>query len=537
MKRDFEPVLHAARTALRKGRFAEALRLYGPIEDHLDAQSIAHYGSCKLAAGDADGASEQFEKALKVAPDDANLLTRLACARELQGQDEEAAKLYRKVIAQSPNAGIAYVNLGYMMLIRGNLNGATQCLAQVLESSSPSIEPHLVLPKFNVEALPSQTTPAIDRHISASCTLIGRKLQEVGRFEEAHACFTHAVALNELSGHAYGSMAVVRKLTQQDAPLIAKMQELVGVPEVESGSHARLFFALGKAMDDLGEYERAITYFDEANRLQKEEMGSLVDHSVFKADLNRIIATYTKERVQTPDSYGSKSDLPLLIVGMMRSGTTLAEQIVSSHPDVAGGEEQLFWSDNGYRQISSGSRPPNPTEAARLARAYLTLLRGIDPDARRVTDKMPQNFMAIGLIHRVLPNARIVCLRRNPIDTCLSIYMTDFRHPIPFVNSRDDLVFFYRQFERMMDHWRQVIPANRLMEVNYEDLLSDREATTRRLVDFCGLEWDNACLHPEENQRTVKTASVWQVRQGVYTTSMERWRRYEPWLGSLNQLR
>jgi hypothetical protein len=290
-------------------------------------------------------------------------------------------------------------------------------------------------------------------------------------------------------------------------------------------------------MDDFGDYPMAMRYFDEANTLALTQVESSSDQPSFTDEVNKITETYTKENVLDRSCVGSQSDLPLLIVGMMRSGTTLVEQIVSNHPEVAGGEELLFWSDNGSRQLKSGSPPPTADEAGSLAKAYLAVLKAIDPDAQRVTDKMPNNFMALGLIHRVLPNARIVCLRRNAIDNCLSIYMTDFRHPIPFVNDRDDLVFLYRQFERLMSHWRQVIPRDRLIEVQYEELLANRETETRRLIDFCGLEWDDACLHPEQNRRTVKTASVWQVRQGVYTSSLERWRRYEPWLGSLNQLR
>ena len=171
-----------------------------------------------------------------------------------------------------------------------------------------------------------------------------------------------------------------------------------------------------------------------------------------------------------------------------------------------------------------------------MAGDYLNLLREIDPNAKRVTDKMPGNFVHLGLVHLLFPNARIVCCRRNPVDTCLSIYMTAFRNTMGYIHSRSDLAFYYREFDRLMSHWRSMIPADRLIEVQYEDLLSDRETVTRRLIDFCGLEWDQACLRPESNRRAVKTASVWQVRQAVYATSQERWRRYEPWLGELRSL-
>ena len=149
---------------------------------------------------------------------------------------------------------------------------------------------------------------------------------------------------------------------------------------------------------------------------------------------------------------------------------------------------------------------------------------------------MPFNFLRLGLIHLLLPNARIIHCRRNPIDTCLSIYSVHFDGTIEFAASKSDLAFFYRQYARLMDHWRAVLPPDRFIEVQYERLIDDREAETRRLIAFTGLEWDAACLLPEQNERMVLTASVWQARQPVYATSVERWRRYEPWLGELASL-
>jgi hypothetical protein len=149
---------------------------------------------------------------------------------------------------------------------------------------------------------------------------------------------------------------------------------------------------------------------------------------------------------------------------------------------------------------------------------------------------MPHNFISAGLIHQVFPNARIICCRRNPIDTCLSIYMTDFRHPIPYAHRREDLAFFYRQFERLADHWKSTLPPNRYLEVQHDDILFDREVSTKRLVEFAALQWDDACLHPELNKRAVKTASVVQVRQPVAAPVIPRWQRYEKWLGPLASL-
>jgi hypothetical protein len=211
-------------------------------------------------------------------------------------------------------------------------------------------------------------------------------------------------------------------------------------------------------------------------------------------------------------------------------GTTLIEQIVSSHPSVAAGGELTFWTDQrATTAVADG--------ASQTGADYLALLRRIGPRSERVTDKNPFNFLHLGAIQLAAPGSRFIHCRRDPIDICLSIYFTRFATPQPFAYDRGDLVFYYREYERLMAHWRGLVPSDRLLEVEYESLIADRESLTRRMIAFCGLPWDDACLAPESNQRMVRTASLWQARQPVYRTSVERWRRYEPWLGELAQLR
>ena len=229
-------------------------------------------------------------------------------------------------------------------------------------------------------------------------------------------------------------------------------------------------------------------------------------------------------------------ETPLLIVGMPRSGTTLVEQIVSSHPAIAAGGELPFWPRRPSGPGIAEATSLTPQSAHDLSREYLALLRRIGPHASRVTDKAPFNFHRLGLIHLLLPKARIIHCRRHPVDTCLSMYFLHFSERIEFVSDKGDLAFAYRQYARLMEHWRAVLPPDRLIDVDYENLIADREAVTRRLIAFTGLDWHDACLEPERNERTVTTTSLWQARQPVYTTSVARWRRYEPWLGELRQL-
>jgi len=164
------------------------------------------------------------------------------------------------------------------------------------------------------------------------------------------------------------------------------------------------------------------------------------------------------------------------------------------------------------------------------------MLSSVDETAQHVTDKMPHNFVHLGLVHLLFPNVKIIHCRRNPVDTCLSIYTTPFPEPLNFGHDPELIVFFYKEYQRLMEHWRKVLPSDRFMEVDYEDLITDRENTTRKLVQFCGLEWEDSFLHHEKNEGAIRTPSWWQARQPVYSSSMGRWKNYEPWLGEFKKL-
>ena len=226
-----------------------------------------------------------------------------------------------------------------------------------------------------------------------------------------------------------------------------------------------------------------------------------------------------------------------MIAGLPRSGTTLIEQILSSHPEIAAGGELDYWN-----ALNASSREDPLSVAAtaeatrRLADDYLAALGAFSPGAKRVTDKAVTNFFDLGVIHRVFPNATLIHSRRHPIDVALSIFTTNFGVSYSFASDRGDLVCYITQYQRLMAHWREALPPDRFVEAEYEALVADPEPHTRRLVAACGLEWNEACLAPHRNTRRIKTASLWQARQPIYRTSVERWRRYEPWLGELREL-
>jgi hypothetical protein len=248
------------------------------------------------------------------------------------------------------------------------------------------------------------------------------------------------------------------------------------------------------------------------------------------------MASCNPEWIARAPELGSGDATPVLIIGMPRSGTTLLEQIVSMHPDVGAGGELNFWNERGAEWHSSGAAGEEKPFLAKAAADYVGVLRAIEPRAPRVTDKMPFNFLWAGLIHVAFPRAIIIHCRRAAVDTALSIHQTFFHPGLAFPTGGSELVAYFRSYRRLTDHWRRVLPPDRYIDVDYEELTRAPEPVIRRIIAACGLPWHDACLRPESNPRAVNTPSKWQTRQPIYRTSVARWRRYEPWLGDLHAL-
>jgi hypothetical protein len=223
---------------------------------------------------------------------------------------------------------------------------------------------------------------------------------------------------------------------------------------------------------------------------------------------------------------------------MPRSGTSLVEQIIASHPAASGAGEVEFWGQTISRQANTLlQEPPDDSARRKLAQAYLRALTVNSADAVRVVDKLPFNSEYLGLIHSVLPNARFIYLRRDPIDTCLSCFLQDFPPALNFTLDLSDLAHFYTQHHRLMEHWRRALPPGKLLDVPYEELIADQEGWSRRILEFVGLPWDDRCLSFHTTNRTVLTASYWQVRQKLYSSSVGRWRNYRKFIGPLLALK
>ena len=527
--------LKAGRTALAITAFGDAIRL-----DPRNSDAHHALGRALLDIGRVEEAIEHLRLAT-VLRDDAAAYHHLAVALRRQHLDDEAAAAYRRAIELDPALTEAHVGLADLLEAGGESGAAAQSLRTAASLMSSERLGSVCLARalmiegdFVAAEAKLREVAALDPTDDEVIRKLGHTLARLGRFAEAADMFERALALNPRNCSAYFAIAEIKKHSEADRSRLARMLALLEDPALADDDRIPLHFAAGKVLDELGDYQAAMRQFDAAHRLKARY--AQFDAAAFTADIDRLMRRFTRDFFAAKAGFGLVDQTPLLIVGLPRSGTTLVEQILSRHPEISAGGEQSFWI---RRAVAARVREATAltTEAGReLAQQYLSLLKGLAPSAARIIDKLPFNVLCLGLIHLLLPKARFIQCRRHPVDTCLSIYFTHFHQRVAFTNDKATLAAAYRQYARLMAHWRAVLPAECLFEVEYEKLVSDRERVTRELVAFTGCGWDAACLEPERNERPVTTASLWQARQPVYSSSVARWRHYDPWLGELRSL-
>jgi tetratricopeptide (TPR) repeat protein len=455
--------------------------------------------------GDLRGAVLAYDRATELLPSHTEAWFRAGALVFMLGHREEAIGCFRRAAATGPKTSF------------GRLGKARALLTEDRDAEAEKVLRQAV---------------ALDPSNAMAHDLLGNLLAEFGRFAEAEACFARAIELAPLLSGSYYDLVRCRPVT--DRALLLEMEAALETPGLEVAQRHSVHLALGKAADDLGEYALAMKHLDAADGVRRAS--APFDTDAFGKEVGRVIERTTPELMARAVELGSGDPTPVLIVAMPRSGTTLVEQIVSSHPDVAAAGEQNFWNERGAVWHQAGVEGDSSAFVGEAAADYLALLREIGPKARRVTDKMPFNFLWAGLIHLALPRATIIHCRREAIDTALSIHQTHFHPGLAFPTGGPELVAYFRAYRRLTDHWRKVLPPDRFVEVGYEELTGAPEPAIRRIISACGLDWHDACLTPERNPRVVKTPSKWQTRQPIYGTSVARWRRYEPFLGPLAEL-
>ncbi len=368
----------------------------------------------------------------------------------------------------------------------------------------------------------------------------------MGRIEEAKNEFEEALRRNPDDSAALSGLArlVTDGHYRFSDEQVRRIEKLVATPDLPLEDQFRYHQALAWVYDKAGDYEKAFMHcrlFKGMRRELDSKRSQGFDPDEHRQLIDRNIAAYRPAWFERVKSFGSDSDRPIFVIGMMRSGTTLAEQILASHPRVFGaGElpdmERLFSAlpvRMGLAQDPLDCLGMLDASLVRsLADEYLLKLRQLDSKAMPRRGQDAVQFHAPGICRHALSSVRFIHCRRNAVDTCVSAYFQNFKVPHPYTLDLRHLGLYYREYERIMEHWARVLPVP-VFDLHYEELTADQEATSRRLLDYCGLEWDDRCLRFNETQRVVRTASTLQVRQSMYRTSVGKWKRYEAYIQPL----
>jgi len=469
----------------------------------------------------------------------------LACHQA--GQFAEAIARYRRILALKPDLSEIHNNMGLALAELSRLDAAVESYRRAIELKPDN--PQTLcnwgtalaqLERFDEAEAKFRRAIALDPGCAGAYNNLGLSLKERGRLAEATSAAEQAIRLAPKNPSYYEHLGAVRSFVPGDRH-VAALEALADDPaSLRTVERMHLHFALAKAYDDIGRPQAAFPQWLAANALKRRQIA--YDEAATLGRMDRTRALFRADFVASRQGCGARSPLPVFIVGMPRSGTTLIEQILASHPEVCGAGELTLFEEaaDAVREALPGA-PPGPEMVAAMSRdhlravgaRYLDKLAQRAPGAARITDKLPGNFIFTGLIHLAMPDATIIHAVRDPLDTCLSCFCVHFTKGQPHTYDLAELGRYYRHYRALMAHWRRALPAQRVMDVHYEQLVGDLEGQARRIIAHCGLAWDARCLDFHRTERPVRTASAAQVRQPIYASSVGRWRPYRDFLGPL----
>jgi tetratricopeptide (TPR) repeat protein len=512
--------------------------------DHVDA--LNNKGTTLRDFGRLKEAEAVYRRALALKPDSPSVLNNLALALKESERYEEASRLLIRSLLVDPNNAQTLTYFALVRLDQKEIVDAELAASRALAVSPDNADALNAMGLVRSEQLDGPAALALLRRAVAikpdladAHNNIGSLLKESGELAAAREAYARAVALAPREAAYFLNFADANKFVAAD-PHLAAMEELAEEPErLSTTRRIHIDFALAKAYDDLGRYDEAFARMRDGGALKRTTI--TYDEAGTLASFDQIRNNFDRAAVSRPH-IGFHSQLPIFIVGMPRSGTTLVEQIIASHPEVHGAGELADFHhivhnvDPEAAPVDGGAQPVAtiPLEEFRsIGKAYVEGLQRRAPAAKRITDKMPANFLFLGAIHMALPDAHIIHVMRDPRDCCLSCFSKLFSAEQNFTYDLGELGRYYRKYAELMAHWRDVLPPGRFLDVRYEDVVDDLEGSARRIVAHCGLEWHASCVAFHQAQRPVRTASATQVRQPIYRTSEGRWRAYERHLGPL----
>ena len=513
-----------------------------------------------------------FRAAIKLKPEEPQHHLHLGVALRRQSKFGDAEMAHRQAIALDPGYGDAYINLGDVLRCLGRLNESESVLRHATGLRPQSADAFSKLGntlgeqgKIGEAVSACRQAVALDPNNGGAYYDLGTALGNQGELIEAAAAYRRAIALNPKFAGAYNDLGTalmylgrltearqaveraihlapqkalyfrnlseVRSFSPGDPYLAAMEKAAENIFLLPTRQQIEMRFALAKAYDDVNRRNESFQQLLAANALQRKQIE--YDETATLAAFKRIREGFTPALMQAFQSVGEPSALPVFIIGMPRSGTTLIEQIVASHPRVFGAGELPNFGNAVEDILGSRPLPGAGNHFRQLGARYVAEISPLAPTATRIVNKTPSNFNFVGFIHLALPNARIIHAVRHPADTCVSCFSKLFAAGQHYTYDLTELGRYYRNYQALMEHWRHVLPPGRILDVHYEDVVADLEGQSRRIIAHCGLEWNARCLAFHETERPVRTASAAQVRQPIYSSAIGRWRAYEPFLQPL----
>ena len=511
--------------ALARGRPQRAIQLIGEAVRHKPEFADAHsnLGNALLAAGRGTDAIASYRRAITLAPSSPGPAYNLFVALRALKRTVEAEAAIRAALVLNPTALDWQRDLATTLMELDRPDEALTIIDGLLalrpaNAGDTLARAAVLYRKGEIAAAEAayRRATALSAGDTDAWNGLGLTLRALGRFAEAEAAFLRACELAPASAEARRNLGLIGKLRPGEVERLSALAAGANAPATDRIAAG---FALGKLLDEAERYDEAFEAYRAANDLVLATTGKRYDRAALTAEVDRIIAA-----APLPEA-GNRSELPVFVVGMPRSGTSLVEQIAASHPLVHGAGE--------LKDIGRIAASLNPGNARVLAGEHQERLRLLSGEARRVIDKMPDNIFKLGHIASLFPAARVILCRRDPRDTCLSCYFTLFASGNLFSYDLADCAHRHGETDRLMRHWQAHLPLA-MLTVDYEALVSDIEGQSWRLIEFLGLDWDPACLNFHETQRPVTTASSWQVRQPLYQRSVGRWRHYARHIGALD---
>lgn len=500
--------------------------------------------ACCQAKDDHRNAEVAGRRALQIDDNSSDTHNIYGCTLKALGKLQDAGFHFGRAIELKPQNAEAHSNLGAVLIELSRLDEAEAMLRRAI-----SLKPDFALAHYQLAATlrdtdrPQEARQSFETALQHNPSMtaarigLGHLMTHTGDFKSAQQQYRAAISVDPTNGALHYHLAFVKKFCENDPDLIT-ISNTLEKDGLSIADKVYLHYAAGKAHDDVGNAFVAFNHYDQAAKLHRPQLKFDMDQ--IETEFALVEQLFTPQLLKQRAAYDQSSAQQIFIVGMPRSGTTLVEQILASHPNVHATGERDDLARISKSLDASMTRPfphwiadVEVGKLAQLSNKYMSSIRAGAPKSAHVTDKMLTNFKLLGLIAMILPNARVVHVRRNPLDCCLSCYCQPFTSGSLFSYDLTELGRYYQGYHRLMKHWHQVLPDDFLMTVDYEDVVEKPEDSARALISHCGLVWNDSCLDFHNTTRQVKTASAIQVRQKLYSSSIGRWKNFEPHLTPL----